>query len=594
MKIKINKSHFLLIFMLLALVSSCRTEDDLSIDPPEEASITPNSTIANLMARVATNDGSSDNIVDFNSRISIQLPITVTVNGVVIEIVDENGFQEIEDILDFFNLDFDAIVISYPITVILPNYTNVVVNSDSELQDLNLGGGNNEDDDDIECIDLQYPIVISYFDEITELASTVTIINDNQLFDFIEDLENYVAVTINFPITVIFADSTTQTINSIQDLENVIETADNSCDEDDDNDFDDDDCDSCTTSDLDMLFADCTEWTILDLERNDIDLEGNYIGYTFTFASDGTISVVEGTNTFIGTWQSIGLGNDIVFIINIIGLNDFNGTWDLDEYEQEPGEAEFELSMGEDSLIFESDCAIGGGDIDDEALVNALTNGDWYVTYFFDDTNETSTLADYRFNFALDNSATAINTSGTTNGSWSTAAGVNSALSLNLNFGAVTPLDQFTDDWDVLEVTDDIIRLKDVSGGNGTEDFLTLERTPFDGGSITENLEAILVNGLWLVESYTEDTVDQTSTYSNYLMNFSILGTVVATNGLFTNLGTWSVNTSEDQLNLNFGIAIPFNTFNNGAWDVIAVSDTEVVIQDTSGSTTNTLTLRKL
>ena len=177
--------------MLLTLMFSCRTEDDLSIDPPTEATIAPNSTIANLMGRVATHDGSSDNIIDFNSRISVQLPVTVTINGIEIEIVDEDGYQEIEDILDFFNLDFDAIVISYPITVILPNYTTIVVNSDLELQALNLDGGDNEDDDDIECIDFQYPIVISYFDENTELTSTITINNDNQMFDFIEDLENY-------------------------------------------------------------------------------------------------------------------------------------------------------------------------------------------------------------------------------------------------------------------------------------------------------------------------------------------------------------------------------------------------------------------
>ena len=30
----------------------------------------------------------------------------------------------------------------------------------------------------------------------------------------------------------------------------------------------------------------------------------------------------------------------------------------------------------------------------------------------------------------------------------------------------------------------DIIRLKDISGGDGSEDFLTFERTPFDGGLI--------------------------------------------------------------------------------------------------------------
>ena len=579
--------------MLLTLMFSCRTEDDLSIDPPTEATIAPNSTIANLMGRVATHDGSSDNIIDFNSRISVQLPVTVTINGIEIEIVDEDGYQEIEDILDFFNLDFDAIVISYPITVILPNYTTIVVNSDLELQALNLDGGDNEDDDDIECIDFQYPIVISYFDENTELTSTITINNDNQMFDFIEDLENYAAVTINFPITVILADDSTQTINNIQDLVNIIEANDNSCDEDDDNDFDDDDCDLCTTSDLDMLFSDCTEWIVNDLERNDNDLEDNYTDYTFTFATDGTISVVEGSNTFNGTWQSTGIGNDIVLIIDIIGLNDFNGNWNLDELEQESDEAEIELSIGEDSLSFESDCT-SEGSIDDAVLVNALTNGDWYITYFFDDTDETETFVDYVFNFASDNSAVANNTSGTTNGAWSTAAGEETALSLNLNFGVSTPLEELMDDWDVLEVTDDIIRLKDVSGGNGSEDYLTFERTPFDGGSIVDNLADILVDGLWRVASYTEGADDETENYSTYLLNFNILGTVVATDGLIPVLGTWSVNTSENRLNLNFGLSILFNVFNDGNWDVISVTETEVVLQDTSGGTTNTLILQKL
>ncbi len=593
---KTLKPILLLVLGVLFTMTSCRTEDDLAIDPPTEETIEANSTIANLMANVAINDGSLDNIIDNASCLSVQLPVTVTVNNIEITINDEDGYQDIEDIIDLFDDDIDSVVISYPITVILTDYSTVVVNSDSELAALTANCvGENEDDDDIECIDFQYPITASVFDENNDLINTITINNDNDMYDFIDDLDEFAAVTINFPITVIFADGSTQTINFIQELEDAIEAADDTCDEDDDNDFDDDDCDNCTTNDLETVFADCSEWTVDKLERNDNDLEDNYVGYIFEFNSDGTILVTQGSNTFNGTWEASGSGNNISVVINITGLPDFNDTWNLHEIEQDDDEVDVDLRLGDDRLRFESDCQ-SGGNIDDTALVNALTSGDWYVTYFFDDTDETADFADYVFNFASDNTATATDMSGTTNGSWSTTSGDDTELGLNLNFGTGIPLDELADDWDVLEVTNDIIRLKDVSGGDGSEDFLTFEREPFDGGNGNNYLESILIDGLWIVASYTEDADDQTSDYAGYELDFNMDGTVSASNGSNTNNGTWSVFSSGNQMTLNFGTDMPFEEFNDDDWDVISVTSTEVVIQDVSGGGggTDTLKLQKL
>lgn len=593
---KTLKPILLLVLGVLFTMTSCRTEDDLAIDPPTEETIEANSTVANLMSRTASNDGSSDNIIDNASCLSVQLPVTVTVNGIELTINDEDGYQDIEDIIDLFDDDIDSVIISYPITVILTDYSTVVVNSDSELAALTANCvGENEDDDDIECIDFQYPITASVFDENNDLINTITINNDNDMYDFIDDLDEFAAVTINFPITVIFADDSTQTINSIQELEDAIEMADDTCDEDDDNDFDDDDCDNCTTSDLETVFADCFEWTVDKLERNDNDLEDNYVGYVFEFNSDGTILVTQGSNTFNGTWEASGSGNNISVVIDVTGLPDFNDTWNLHEIEQDDDEVDVDLRLGDDRLRFESDCQ-SGGNIDDTALVNALTSGDWYVTYFFDDTDETADFADYVFNFASDNTATATDMSGTTNGSWSTTSGDDTELGLNLNFGTGIPLDELADDWDVLEVTNDIIRLKDVSGGDGSEDFLTFEREPFDGGNGNDDLESILTDGLWIVASYTEDADDQTSDYAGYELDFNMDGTVSASNGSNTNNGTWSVFSSGNQMTLNFGTDMPFEEFNDDDWDVISVTSTEVVIQDVSGGGggTDTLTLQKL
>ena len=593
---KTLKPILLIVIGILITMTSCRTEDDLEIDPPVEETIEANSPIADLMSRTATNDGSSDNIIDNASCLSVELPVTVTVNGIEIEINDEDGYGNVEDIIDLFDDDIDSIIISYPITVILTDYTTVVVNSDSELAALVVNCvGENEDDDDIECIDFQYPITVSVFDENNDIIDSITINNDNDMYDFIDDLDEYAAATINFPITVILADGTTQTINSIQELENAIESADDTCDEDDDNDFDDDDCDNCTTNDLETVFADCSEWTVDGLERNDNDLEDNYVGYTFEFNSDGSILVIQGANTFNGTWNASGTGNNISVTIDIPGLPDFNDTWNLHEIDQDDDEWEVDLRLGDDRLEFESDCE-SNGNVDDTVLVNALTNGDWYVTYFFDDTDETSDFVEYVFNFSSDNTATATDMSGVTAGSWSTTSGDETELGLNLNFGNGIPLDELTDDWDVLEVTNDIIRLKDVSGGDGSEDLLTFERNPFNGGNGNSDLEAILLDGLWIVAAYTEDSDDQTSDYAGYEIDFNMDGTVSASNGSNTNNGTWAVLSAGNQMALNFGASLPFEEFNDDDWDVISSSDTEVVLRDVSGGGggTDTLTLQKI
>ncbi len=593
---KTLKPIFLLVLGVLLITTSCRTEDDLSIDPPIEETLDPNSNVALLMSSVALNDGSPDNIIDGASCLSVELPVTVTVNGITLVINDDDGYEDIEDIIDLFDDDIDTIEIAYPITVILPDYSTVVVNSDTDLLALSANCvGENEDDDDIECIDFQYPITASIYNSNNDLIDAITLNNDNDLFDFIEDLDEFAAVTINFPITVIYPDGTTQDITSIQDLATVIEIADNSCDEDDDNDFDDDDCNNCTTGDLDTILTSCSEWTVDKLERNNNDLEDNYVGYTFEFNTNGSILVTQGMNTFNGTWSTSGTGNNIDVTINITDLSDFNDTWNLHEIDQDINEVDVDLKLGDDRLRFESDCQ-SNGNIDDSALVSALTTGDWYVTYFFDDTDDTADFADYVFNFMSNNTATATDMSGSTDGTWSTTSGDNTELGLNLNFGTGIPLDDLADDWDVLEVTNDIIRLKDISGGDGSEDFLTFERTPFDGGNGNNDLETILTDGLWIVGSYTEDADDQTANYAGYEINFNMDGTVAASNGSNTNNGTWSVFSSGNQMTLNFGTDVPFNEFNDDDWDVISVSETEVTIQDVSGGGggTDTLTFQKL
>ncbi len=342
----------------LTLLTSCRTEDDLAIDPPAEETLAANSRAAELMSRTSLNDGSNDNIIDNASCFNIQLPVTVTVNGIQVVVNSSSDYQTIEDIFDADNNDLDILDISFPITVVFSDYTTTTVNSYLELLALVVQcPAENAADDDIECIDFQYPITASVFNVNNELIDIIEFNSDYELYNFIDDLDDFAAVAINFPISVILADGSTSIVNTIAELEAAIESAENTCDEDDDNDYNDDDCDNCTTNDLQSVLVNCANWLIDELELNDVDLEGQYVSYSFSFASDGTVTVAANGVSLSGTYSITGSGNNIQFVLNIPNLSDVSGTWYLHEIELESGQTEVKFERSnDDELTFVSNC----------------------------------------------------------------------------------------------------------------------------------------------------------------------------------------------------------------------------------------------
>tara|TARA_R110002074_G_scaffold24208_1_gene72423 strand:- start:27213 stop:29048 length:1836 start_codon:yes stop_codon:yes gene_type:complete len=238
--------------------------------------------------------------------------------------------------------------------------------------------------------------------------------------------------------------------------------------------------------------------------------------------------------------------------------------------------------------ISQADCSNdGGGNTDPTDFENYLTTGVWYVTYFFDDYDETSDFADYEFSFAVDGTAEATNTSGSTAGTWDfyVDSGVDK---VDLFFGTASPLDEIDEDWEVLEATNDIIRLKHISGGDGSIDFLTYERTPYSGGGgNTNDFIDNLVNGSWYVNLLDDDGNDETCDYVDYEFVYNINGSVTATSPSNTKNGFWMVTDSGSGLDLvlNFDIVgqdDPFEDLNDD-WDVTGYDTQLIQLMDVSG-----------
>lgn len=354
-----NTIKFITVLMLFSLVAtSCRKEESILIEGPQNETLKANSAVANLLRRTSMKDGSDDNIVDNANCFSLDFPFTVFVNGMEITVTSEDDLDTIEDIFDEFDDDEDTLEIDFPVTVVFSDFSEMEINSQEEFENfVDDCEGENEYDDDIECLDLEYPITASVFNSNNELIDTITFTTDEELYNFLDDLEDEDIVNIDFPITVILADGTEVSIPNLDALEDIIDEVKDDCDEDDDYDYNDDDCDNCSTEQLTDFLTNCDGWMVDDIRRNGMNLEDQYEGYTFTFDTDGTITVDTGSESLPGTWESNGSENNIIVSISIPDLTDFNGDWMLHEIEQEEGEVIVELELeNDDELEFRSNC----------------------------------------------------------------------------------------------------------------------------------------------------------------------------------------------------------------------------------------------
>lgn len=113
-------------------------------------------------------------------------------------------------------------------------------------------------------------------------------------------------------------------------------------------------------------------------------------------------------------------------------------------------------------------------DIDDTELIAILLEGEWVITYFFDEVDETAEFNGFTFVFFEDGSAAATKDGFETEGHWETY-GDDGSLEIDLNFGSESPLDELEEDWEVVSYSGTRLELKD-DNEDGTTDTLVFEK----------------------------------------------------------------------------------------------------------------------
>ena len=584
-----KKTYFLRLILLVFLgvfIFSCQKEEEEHIDETEEETINSNSQLTDLLLRTSQSPGAYDDIIDGNSCASVILPVTVIANGQQVTVNTPEDINIIKDIFNLFPNDTDTLEIMFPISLELFDYTQVTINNQADLDAL--AATCDIADAEIGCLNIVYPISFFTYNTNQQQTGTVTITNDWELFDFLHRLGPDDFISLDFPITVQLEDGSSVEVNTNQQLQALIV-----------------DCVANTNEDpidISQFEEDLTTgiWYV-DYFFDDYDETDNYAGYEFTFALDGTAQSVKSGVVISGTWALVENFKLDLFFGSSVPLNELDEDWEIIE-----ANAEFiklkHISGSDgsiDYLTFGREPNTGGTNTELNLFIENLITGSWYVNLLEEDgVDHTANFNEYEFTFFGNGSATAVSNNNTVNGYW-TAQMDSGNLDFILNFETTSNGDfgELNDDWDVLEATQTIIRLSDVSGGGGT-DYLTFGREPNGGGGggpDPQELRDILISGTWYVEKFLDDGDDETGDFNGYDFNFYNNETVYATNGTENVYGIWVVTVTGQELNFEFDMDSPINRADDQNYKALQYVPTRVtfITRNSQGEIEDTLIFRK-
>ncbi|WP_296382293.1 hypothetical protein [Winogradskyella sp.] len=552
MKVKIN---YLLVFFLFALLSftSCQDEAVEVENPNEQETIVPNSNLANLMRFTTANFGAADDILDGSSCFSVELPVTIVVSDITIVIETEADLEQLEDLFNDLNDDEDFLDFVFPITIIFSDYTELIIENEDQLESFI---NECEEEDVIECVDFVYPISFSVFNSEFSLIDTVTIADDEALYEFLENLEddeNAIIVSLNYPVTLEYADGETVEVNSNEELVEAIEAAEENCDDDEE--------DDCDEEEIALNLVECP-WEVFLYTNDDLEnLDGPYI---FNFNEDGSLVIDGITDEPHNTnWELTETDNGLELNIQSFYYYEQEfGTWLVVECDDD--ELKFEhLTVDGTGLFFDQDC-------EDDLDCSITDISDILQECPWDFTDGTDAYNNYQMMFN-DNGELLI-----PEGVATSAIGGNWDLSIS-NDGlpeiVISNLTAFQDDlegsWIIIECDEDG-ELTIVRGNT----IIELEQDcEGDLGCSVAQINANIVECAWQLQTNLIDTL--VVVYVYFTPNGQVL--LSNNNGTETQVGTWEMVTIASDIFIEFTFQSGFEIL-NGQWQIVECEEGELYL----------------
>jgi hypothetical protein len=297
---------------------SCETEER-AINSAPENNLVGNIALTGKLMRMAQNPSAVDNFIDGSGCFAIQFPYSVVTNGEAVTLGSEADYQEVRDILDASAAGTDEVIINFPVDVTYANYTEATIATQAAF---NEAIANCTGSVELSCMELTYPIGINTYNSQNQLADSFYLGSKRALFEILDNLEAYDAVTLSYPINFIAPDGTVVAIGSNQQFETAIDTY----------------TDECLAllnpepePELEDIIAEGT-WYVSHYFSFS-DQTATYQDYDLTFNTDSTIGVT-GPGPQTGTWNNTATGSiqQMGFTFTGTGLEGIEGLWTVTNF----------------------------------------------------------------------------------------------------------------------------------------------------------------------------------------------------------------------------------------------------------------------
>ncbi|MFQ3172997.1 MAG: hypothetical protein ACI9WT_000053 [Flavobacterium sp.] len=307
--------------------TSCQSEvDDVQGQNPNTNAA--NSTTANNMKRTSMYDGSFDNFIDGTSCSSIVLPATATVNGVKVNLFSQFSYTQVISILGEYNDDQDSVVLQFPLKVKLSNYTEVVVNNQTEYNSIlnTCSSAEASGQSAISSININFPITILTYNLSSEQTGSVLITSEQQLYTYMSNVSSSELFSVNYPMTVTLIDGAKTIVTSDAEFQAAInaslktqatitEAAQNSK--------------KLETVLVNGIFK------VDSFVTAGVDSANNYKDFTIDFANDMSIKVVKTLSTAATGTYAVSSESSVFLKLNFSGNAAFsllNKTWKVTSF----------------------------------------------------------------------------------------------------------------------------------------------------------------------------------------------------------------------------------------------------------------------
>ncbi len=286
--------QLLFILALSFTLIKCQKEEIEIIDQtPAPEALVAGSPLSGLLLRTSQFPTSNDNVLDNSSCFSVQLPVTVIVNGNTIVVTTQANYLLVQNAIDAFSTDDDIVNFVYPITIQFQNFSTQVISNSNQLDDVLDDCGDDDGFDEIDCISINYPIVVNVYNTSNQVTNTITIQSNSQLFAFINSLTPTSLAAIVYPISVTNSNGATIIINNNSQLVTFIEDSIDDCD---------DNSGGSGSLTFNQIITSGT-WFVSYYNEDGTTQTSDYNGYNFTFLSNNTIAVIKNSVTTNGTWN---------------------------------------------------------------------------------------------------------------------------------------------------------------------------------------------------------------------------------------------------------------------------------------------------